>query len=226
MTEANPQSSAPEAQKHELVVPKTARYYTLGELGTATREIWFVLHGYGQLARYFLRKFQPIATQERFIIAPEGLSRFYLDVPKYQRVGASWMTREDRLTDISDQLAYLNQLYDHVVPAGLPSGVRLVLLGFSQGTATVWRWACAGQVPFHHMVLWAGSIPLETPPETLFEARTLDLYLGDADEVIPRARAEAYLHELADKNIHPRVHWYAGGHTIPEAAIRQATAAF
>jgi hypothetical protein len=35
-----------------------ARYYKLGEINKDTVQVWFVLHGYGQLAQYFLRKFR------------------------------------------------------------------------------------------------------------------------------------------------------------------------
>lgn len=206
--------------KHELTATLTARYYTLGALGNDTREIWFLLHGYGQLARFFLAKFHVLAGPTRLLIAPEGLSRFYLDVPKYQRIGASWMTREDRLTDIANQHIYLQAVFDRCLSQGVPPGTRIVLLGFSQGTATAWRWACTGKVPFNHLVLWAGSIPLEAPPDGLLQNRTLDVLLGETDETIPPERARAYLDELAGIGIAPRVTWYSGGHTVPEPPLR------
>ena len=88
-------------QEHHLAVAKTARYYSLGEPGPATRQLWFVCHGYGQLAGRFLRHFEPLDDGSRVIVAPEGLSRFYLsESPAERRVGASWMTREDRLVEI------------------------------------------------------------------------------------------------------------------------------
>ena len=36
-----------------------ARYFTAGELNASTKQVWFVLHGYGQLAQFFLRKLEP-----------------------------------------------------------------------------------------------------------------------------------------------------------------------
>src|SRR5207245_4750618 len=68
----------PILQEHHLAVAKTARYYSLGEPGPATRQLWYVCHGYGQLAGRFLRHFEPLDDGSRVIIAPEGLSRFYL----------------------------------------------------------------------------------------------------------------------------------------------------
>ncbi|WP_261990367.1 hypothetical protein [Hymenobacter sp. BT188] len=67
------------AQEHRLTVARTARYYQLGELTERTRHIWFVCHGYGQLAAYFIRHFAVLTeANDTVIIAPEGLSRFYL----------------------------------------------------------------------------------------------------------------------------------------------------
>ena len=33
-----------------LTVPRTARYWTLGEPGPGLRQVWIACHGYGQLA--------------------------------------------------------------------------------------------------------------------------------------------------------------------------------
>src|SRR5207245_2948078 len=58
-------------------VARTAPYEVLGSEKTA-REIWFVLHGYGQLASSFIRAFAPLDDGTRLIVAPEALNRFYL----------------------------------------------------------------------------------------------------------------------------------------------------
>src|SRR2546425_5855384 len=84
-------------QEHQFSTPRSARYFTLGSPQHAA-DVWLVCHGYGQLASRFLERFRPIAAERRCIVAPEGLSRFYLtESPAERRVGASWMTREDRL---------------------------------------------------------------------------------------------------------------------------------
>ena len=88
-------------------VERTARFHVLGDIRTC-RELWVVVHGYGQLGRYFLNNFTGM-EEGRCIVAPEGLSRFYLDA-EHSRVGATWMTREDRLHEIEDHIAYLDRL--------------------------------------------------------------------------------------------------------------------
>ena len=76
--------------EHHLAVTRSARYYQLGELSVHTRRVWFVCHGYGQLAAYFSRHFAFLteADPTTVVVAPEGLARFYLSV-NGGRVGAS-----------------------------------------------------------------------------------------------------------------------------------------
>src|SRR5438874_13785220 len=142
-------------QEHVLSTSRTARYFTLGHPTDAT-ELWFVCHGYGQLASRFLERFRALESPGRCIVAPEGLSRFYLtEHPTERRVGASWMTREDRLHEIDDYVRYL----DAVSRAVTPATAQVTALGFSQGTATVCRWAARGSARLERLILWGGEVP-------------------------------------------------------------------
>ena len=60
-----------------LPVTRTARVALLGPATPAIRELWFVLHGYSQLAATFIEDFRAIDDGTRLIVAPEALSRFY-----------------------------------------------------------------------------------------------------------------------------------------------------
>ena len=62
-------------EHHHIEVTKTARYFTLGPTGEGLGEIWYVCHGYRQLAGRFIRRFARLNDGSRRIIAPEGLSR-------------------------------------------------------------------------------------------------------------------------------------------------------
>lgn len=138
--------------EHHIKVEKTARYFVAGPRRPIGR-IW-ALHGYGQLPAYFLRRFEPAVAAGWQVIAPEGLHRFYVDGTS-GRVGASWMTKEARETDIADYIAYLNRLHGQLAPVSGPS----VLLGFSQGVATAARWAAEGNCDFKAHLFWAGVFP-------------------------------------------------------------------
>jgi predicted esterase len=212
--------------EHHLTVPRTARYYTLGSPG-GSREAWVVLHGYGQLAGRFLSHCESLDDGTRLIVAPEGLSRFYLDGNASRKVGAAWMTREDRLAEIADYVRYL----DHVAADALAGlgRVPLHVLGFSQGTATAARWMAQGAATAsgpRRLILWGGEVP---PDLDLLSARSrwsdLDLVLvvGSGDEFItPKvlARDEARLNEAG---VRYRVVHYEGGHEL-QAGILAALA--
>src|SRR2546422_185505 len=79
--------------EHHIEVTRTARYFTLGESPRGVEEVWFACHGYAQLAGRFLEKLRVLEDRQRYVVAPEGLSRFYLtESPAARRVGASGMS--------------------------------------------------------------------------------------------------------------------------------------
>src|SRR5712691_10353388 len=104
----------PAITPHSIEVRRTARYFTLGPTHGFPRELWIVCHGYGQLANRFLSHFSPLDDGTRLVVAPEGLSRFYVDplserrTQSVPRIGASWMTKEARQSEIDDYIAYLD----------------------------------------------------------------------------------------------------------------------
>ena len=218
-------------QAHHLTVPRTARYYTLGDAGAHVSEVWMVCHGYGQLAQPFLASFERVASPTRLIVAPEALSRFYLDrsaLPNDQppRVGATWMTREDRDHEIADQVAYLDALHDLVRPAA-PAAVRLRVLGFSQGVATVARWLALGRARADELILWAGAFPPDV--ELTGFARRLGpasvvLVAGARDELASWTAADSQLQRFTDAGVSARLVAFGGGHRLDDATLDQLAA--
>jgi predicted esterase len=221
-----------EPREHHVTVTRTARYWVLGEPGPAVRDVWFVAHGHGQLARYFLRGFAAIAAPERLVVAPEALNRFYLESSGAHgpdaRVGATWMTREDRLAEIADYVRYLDTLHDHVrerLPHAAPArdAVRVTALGFSQGVATVSRWACRGRARLDRLILWAGPVAAEIGSEAdrAALARLEVVRVFGADD--PIATAVALSEEEArwrTIGVATRVIRFAGGHHLDDGVLR------
>ncbi len=144
------------SQLNHLDVSLKASFYTQNELTDKTENIWLLFHGYGQLSEYFLRKFHSLNPELNFLIAPQGLSKFYLE-GFTGRVGASWMTKDDRLTEIENQYRYIDSVLDQFKFDW--SQVHLNYFGFSQGVATMCRYAAHAKIPFRKMVLWAGTFP-------------------------------------------------------------------
>jgi predicted esterase len=221
--------------EHHLHVGRTARYVVLGpDDPAAVRGVWFVLHGYGQLAATFIRHFAPLDDGSRLIIAAEALNRFYLaDVassPAADRpVGATWMTREDREHEITDYVAYLDALWGEMV-SRLPERApyRLTVLGFSQGTATAARWVSLGTARPAQLVLWGGLFPPELDLDRLdHPVRRTDVHLvvGSRDRFVTTARLAEEEARLRAADIDFEVTRYEGGHGIrrevlTEVAIR------
>ena len=209
-------------QLHYLEVSKTARYAVLGELSTHTRHVWFVCHGYGQLAAPFIEYFHPLDDGYNYIVAPEALARFYTKRME-GRVGATWMTKEDRQTDITDYVRYLDQLYGEVFSRIPRSQVKVHVLGFSQGAATVSRWIAEGTVELDTWVLWGGLFPHDlnfaVNPEKLKGASTFLVY-GDEDPFRDEEKLKERHQLVAEAGLHYQQVEFRGGHEIPEAALR------
>ncbi len=221
--------------EHHLTVSRTARYYTIGELSHKTTHIWFCLHGFGQLAAYFSKKFTDLDDGKTLVVVPEGLSRLYLH-GKYERVGASWMTREDKEHEIDDYISYLNTLYDSVLNGRNATNFHITLLGFSQGAATVCRWLNASEVrpdqsrPDHHLradrlILWAGffsdGIGKVIDPANLATVDTHYVY-GRQDEFFDLiGDVEAYKARLLADLPTLKITAFEGGHRVePEVLAR------
>ena len=146
-------------QENHIDIRKSARYYTVGTLNENTKEVWFVIHGYAQLAKDILKKFETINNDQIFFIAPEGLNKFYSRGFAGNPV-ASWMSSEDRMNEIKDYCNYLNQLFLSFELDKKPQ-IRINILGFSQGVTTASRWIESSDYNYHHFVLYAGDIAKE-----------------------------------------------------------------
>jgi predicted esterase len=213
-------------REQAVEVCRTARYLTLGE-GQAD-EVWMACHGYGQLARYFLRHFRTVERPGRLVIAPEGLSRFYLEDASgaHTRVGASWMTREDRLAEIEDHVRWLDIAFtDGLRQAGTPRANRIVAFGFSQGCATVARWLDRSPtLPAHRcdrLILWGGTLPEDVDLDASrpwLDGR-LTLVAGDRDHWATPEVIDREVERLRRHAIRVAVVSFDGGHALDQVTL-------
>ncbi|MBA3578891.1 MAG: hypothetical protein H0W42_02800 [Gemmatimonadaceae bacterium] len=215
-----------------LIVPRTARYARMGPEGRAVEQVWLVCHGYGQLADRFIRRFSAVDDGSRLIVAPEALSRFYVSggsVPyaMNEKVGASWMTREGRDSEIEDQVTYLELVTAEIFEAVDRTLVRFVALGFSQGAGAVCRWAARSENPPDDVVAWGGAIPGDVLQPTLSQrlARArVTLVVGSEDPIANADRTKAHRAELDAAKLHYRFVSYEGGHDV-DATVLSSIAA-
>ncbi|MCS6904720.1 MAG: phospholipase [Bacteroidia bacterium] len=209
-------------QEHFFKVQRTASYYTAGYLNEKTQEVWIVLHGYGQLARFFIKHFEPLFSSHRFIVAPEALSRFYLDA-QYDRVGASWMTKENRLLEIQDYNNYLENLITSLIQGIDLNLVSINLLGFSQGAATMWRFLNYTQLRIDNVIIWAGIIPAEYQKLHNQNPFSLIAVLGKKDPYITPERKKIFQQVIQDSGRNWLLIEFDGAHTIaPEPLLEVA----
>lgn len=215
------------ARAAHIEITKSARIYTIGE-ERAAQDVWIVCHGYGQLAGRFVRQFESIAAPGRVIVAPEGLHRFYLDPPPApaakRRVGATWMTREDRLAEIGDHVNYLDMLLEELTRRRGSPLPPVTALGFSQGVATVTRWLSLGNSRVDHVIMWAGSLPADVTPDAegkLLRGARLTLVVGERDQYITADRVSAETARLDSLGAKYEVVRFDGMHEMNPGVLRQ-----
>ena len=208
-------------QEHRLVTTRRARYYTIGGGEQPLPEAWIVLHGLGQLARIFLTYFQSIDAPGRLVVAPEALNRYYLFTEpgmrsKDAKVGATWMTREDRENEIVDQVDYLDAVWRETA-AGAS---RVTVLGFSQGVATAARWVATGKSRVDRFVAWAGQIPPEIDPSAFAKlAGGITMVAGTTDEYATWIAEGNHDSRMVAAGIAPKVVTFDGGHRMDRLTL-------
>jgi len=186
-------------------------------------------HGYGQLAAPFAQALEPLNDGTRVVVAPEGLSRFYLDDPVKRHgpdspIGASWMTREDREHEIADYVEYLDVVADMVRRELDPRAPRLVALGFSQGVATACRWAALGRAKVDLLIMWAGSIPNDLPSDAgdrLFKGARLVMVAGQRDPLLTRKVVKREHQALLDRGLRVELVSFDGSHSLNSETLRR-----
>ena len=212
----------PQSKEHHITVSRTARYATLGDGVTSPRQVGFACHGHSQLATRFIRYFGALDDGSRLIVAPEGLSRFYIENTAGEHgrgadVGATWMTREDRLNEIKDYVAYLDALYGEVFARVERSAVSFWVLGFSQGAATASRWAAHGDATIDHLILWGGTLPpdLDMPAfKKRMQKGRLTIVVGNQDQFIPAKLVAEEVERLDAAAIDYEVERFDGAHQL------------
>jgi predicted esterase len=210
----------------QVTFSSQASYATLGTLSADTQTIWIVCHGYGQLSRNFIRRFDVLDLQTNYVIAPQGLSKFYLG-NKYEEVGASWLTKESREQDLHNQLAYIKAVFEQEIPTAQQNNYRYCLLGFSQGVATICRWAVAQQLSFDKLILWAGRVPAEIQtPQLSFIPNHAQIFsvIGNQDALITPEIQEQEQQRLQTLFVNPIKISFEGGHEIKREVIQQIAA--
>lgn len=194
-----------------------SKFYLSNPLTNKVKKIWIVFHGYGQLAKYFLRKFDEFSSEENIFIAPQALNQFYLKGFN-GRVGSTWMTSEDREEKIEDYINYLSNLDDLIFQLK-QLDVEVNVLGFSQGGNTLSRYLQNTKLSINKIVFWASKYADDINQTEFFKKfTTCSFYLvyGVNDQLVPEFKIQHVLSEFNKFLIYPNIIKFNGGHEICE----------
>lgn len=204
-----------ELKKGYFVSEKTARYATYGDLSKDTRYFWFALHGSKMLSDQMLYKFKDFDPKTHFVVAPEAFHRFY-EKDFGGPVVASWMTHRDRLEEIQDNANYLSGLFK-TFEAKLPPSALKIIIAFSQGGTTAYRWLHHHKVEADVFIPYACWVPEDidlTQSKTELNAVKTVFTYGLQDQFLTEKRIKS-IQEIFKKNkLNPIIHSYPGLHRI------------
>jgi predicted esterase len=175
------------------------------------------------MAGEFIKQFDYLVSDSSIVVAPEALSRSYFGT----KIGASWMTKEDRENEIADYVEYLDNLLTEL-RVKLPKDVKVNILGFSQGVHTAVRWFVRSKYQFENLVLCSSDFPRDVSFDLLKEklnSSKMHFMCGDEDEFIPMDSFESAIKFLDEQNIPVERYRFKGRHVVNHDIIKKIAGA-
>lgn len=209
--------------KHNISFEFSSSYITYNKLTDKTENIWIVFHGYGQLSKYFIRRFDVLEGDKNYIIAPQGLSKFYVD-EDYKNVGASWLTKEDKESDLLNQQKYLIKLMDELKSKIDFSKIKINLFGFSQGVSAFTRLLINYNMKIDNIIIWAGWVPDEffNINKNVLKDTNLFFVVGNKDKYYNNPIIKGYI-EKFKKTLNKEIDYFVfdGGHIVDRKVLKK-----
>lgn len=174
-------------KEKEITYQTTNSYSTLNTLSETTKNVWMVCHGMGYLSRYFLKYFADLNPKENYVIAPQAQSKYYVS-SRLKHVGASWLTKENTVTETKNVMRYLDAVFE---AEEISESVNLIMLGYSQGVSVALRYIAKRHLNCSQIVMMSGGIPKElttTDFEFLDPQTKVSLIYGTKDEDLDEDR--------------------------------------
>ncbi len=168
-------------------------------------------HGYGQTADDMLGELRKVPGIERFtVVSVQALHAFYLR--GNERVGASWMTKQDRDVAVADNIAYVDRVVDALDAEPAVEHPRaIVFAGFSQGASMAYRAAALGR----HRAIGVIALGGDIPPEVKSSNSALPPVLigaGDKETWFTAEKVDADVAFLKSRDVAVNVVRFSGGH--------------
>jgi predicted esterase len=173
------------------------------------------------ICEQMIYKFIDFDPTTHLIVAPEGLSRQYTKGFGGEAV-ATWMTSRDRLNEIEDFSNYLTKLYQYFFNQ-IPAKCIKVVLGFSQGGTTLFRWLHHSQINVDIIIAYSCSIPEDidlSKSKTFLNGIKIIYTYGTDDEFLSKKRLEK-IYSISESNkLDIKYLPYAGGHKVNKAQLQ------
>jgi predicted esterase len=204
----------------KIVVERTASFCIVLPENKINRVV-FVIHGYAQLAKDFIKEFDFLDDGETLIVAPEGLSRFY----SRDKIGASWMTRVNRDDEIGDYTKYLDKLESSLTEHYHLSSADKIILGFSQGVHTAVRWFTESLYDHSQLILCSSDFPTDVDFIKLkkrLNGNELIYIQGKEDAIVGIDTFRKSSSLLASNGIPHKEILFDGKHVISKEAVSAA----
>jgi predicted esterase len=206
-----------------LSVKRSAHVFSCGKASSMIQEIWLLLHGYAQSAERFLHEFEFMKSKKRLLLAPQGLSQFYLS-SKSNKTGASWMTRTYRESEIQDYLAYLDLVITQQI-RNFKHSPEINVLGFSQGAETAARWFVSSAYHARNVLICAGFLAPDMDMSKLksrLAHSRLTFIHGSYDRFVSLEKRNEIFATLQRKHIPFSQIQFSGGHRLDPESILHA----
>lgn len=164
-----------------------------------------MLHGAGGNARQALGWLQDLADTEGFLLlAPESRA------PSWDLV----------MGDYGQDVAFLDQVLEHVFERYAVDPERVVLAGFSDGASYALSLGIINGDLFRHILAFS---PGFAAPRDSHGSPRLFISHGDKDGVLPVARcSRRIVPRLEAAGLDVRYHEFKGGHVIPPEVVGEA----
>jgi predicted esterase len=208
------------ASLHTIEARTHGRYLLQRPHTAAAAPLLVGFHGYAETAGDHLDALRTIpGSDEWLLVSIQALHPFYT---RKQRVVASWMTREDRLLAIADNVEYVGRVLARV-RADHPCNGTLVFSGFSQGGAMAYR--AAAHYAADGLIVLAADVPPDVTGNATGALPPALLGRGSRDEWYTESKEAADRASLAAVGAHVEVCVFEGGHEWTDT-FRNAAAAF
>ncbi len=186
------------------------RIYRRPSNGDRAKLLLIGFHGYGESAEDLMNELALIPGSNNWTLAcVQGLHPFY-----NRRTGAvvaSWMTRQDRLQAIEDNLGYVSTAVERLKAVEDP-GIPTAYVGFSQGTAMAYRAAAGVSSSCHGVIALGGDVPPELAEADLKGFPPVLIGWGSKDPWYGEAELQKDLDLLSVQDVVCESARFSGGH--------------